>query len=68
MNHEKIEEIYESYINGQMKQMVSQIKEYEQNPDVSFWEDLNTYMNDWTPVLKYRTLLEIVSLYINVGK
>lgn len=64
MKNEEIEEIYNSYLNGQNKQTVSQIKEYGED----FWDDLDSYMREWTPVLKYRTLRDIVSLYTKLGK
>lgn len=63
MNMEKIEEIYNSYINGQKKQMLSGIREYEETTGDSFWEGLDSYIHEWNPILKYRTLLEIVSYY-----
>ena len=63
MNNEEIEEIYNSYLNGQNKQMVSEIKQYGED----FWDDLDSYMREWTPVLKYRTLRDIISLYIKLG-
>lgn len=62
-NHHLIEQIYDSYLDGQRKQMVSQIKEYGED----FWDDLDSYMNEWTPVMKYRTLRDIVSLYTKLG-
>ena len=66
-NQRLIDAIYDSYLNGQRKQMVSGIKEYESNTGDSFWEGLDDYMGEWTPVLKYRTLLEMVSIYTKLG-
>lgn len=60
---DQLEEIYNSFIDGQRKQMVSQIKEYGED----FWDDLDSYMKEWTPVLKYRTLFDIVSYYTKFG-
>ena len=68
MNMEEIEEIYNSYLNGQMKQMVSGIKEYEFSTGESFWEGLDEYIREWNPVLKYRTLKDIVSIYMKLGE
>jgi hypothetical protein len=67
MNIDGIEEIYNSWLNGQMKQMVNQIKEYEYSTGDSFWEGLDGYMREWNPILKYRTLFEIVSYYTKFG-
>ena len=67
MNTEMIEEIYNSYLNGQMKQMVSGIKEYEFSTGESFWEGLDEYIREWNPILKYRTLKDIVSYYTKFG-
>ena len=63
-NHHLIEQIYDSYLDGQRKQMVSQIKEYGED----FWDDLDSYMSEWTPVMKYRTLRDIVSIYTKLGE
>jgi len=67
MNMEEIEDIYNSYLNGQMKQMVSGIKEYEFSTGESFWEGLDRYIREWNPIFKYRTLFEIVSYYTKFG-
>lgn len=67
-NNEKIEEIYNSYINGQLKQMVSEIKEYELSTGNSFWEGLDSLIREWNPILKYRTLLDIISYYTKYGE
>lgn len=67
MNIDGIEEIYNSWLNGQMKQMINQIKEYEYSTGDSFWEGLDGYMREWNPILKYRTLFEIVSYYTKFG-
>lgn len=67
MNNEMIEEIYNSYLNGQKKQMLSQIMEYEYSTKESFWEGLDEYIREWNPILKYRTLYEIVSYYTKFG-
>lgn len=68
MNMEEIEEIYNSYLNGQNKQMVSQIMEYEFHTNESFWDGLDDYIREWNPVLKYRTLKDIVSIYMKLEK
>ena len=68
MNIEQIEEIYNSFINGQNKQMVSQIKEYEYSTGESFWDGLDEYIREWNPVMKYRTLKDIVSIYMKLGE
>ena len=68
MSIDGIEEIYNSWLNGQMKQMVNQIKEYEHSTGDSFWEGLDGYMREWNPILKYRTLFEIVSYYMKFGE
>lgn len=67
MNTEMIEEIYNSFINGQNKQMVNEIKEYEYSTGESFWDGLDEYIRDWNPVMKYRTLKDIVSIYTKLG-
>ena len=67
MNIEQIEEIYNSFINGQNKQMVNEIKEYEYSTGESFWDGLDEYIREWNPVMKYRTLRDIVSLYTKLG-
>lgn len=67
MSIDGIEEIYNSWLNGQMKQMINQIKEYEYSTGDSFWEGLDAYMREWNPILKYRTLFEIVSYYTKFG-
>ncbi len=67
MNIEQIEEIYNSYLNGQNKQMVNEIKEYEYSTGESFWDGLDEYIREWNPVMKYRTLRDIVSLYTKLG-
>ena len=68
MNIEQIEEIYNSYLNGQNKQMVSGIKEYEYSTGESFWDGLDSYIHEWNPILKYRTLRDIVSIYTKLGE
>ena len=68
MNMEEIEEIYNSYLNGQNKQMVSGIKEYEFSTGESFWDGLDDYIREWNPVLKYRTLKDIVLIYMKLEK
>jgi len=68
MNTEMIEEIYNSFINGQNKQMVNEIKEYEYSTGESFWDGLDEYIRDWNPVMKYRTLKDIVSIYMKLEK
>ena len=68
MNNEQIEEIYNSYLNGQMKQMVNEIKEYEYSTGESFWDGLDEYIREWNPVMKYRTLRDIVSIYTKLGE
>ena len=68
MNIEQIEEIYNSFINGQNKQMVNEIKEYEYSTGESFWDGLDEYIREWNPVMKYRTLKDIVSLYTKLGE
>jgi len=67
MNIDEIEEIYNSWLNGQMKQMVNQIKEYEYSTGDSFWDDLNEYIEEWSPLLKYRTLFGMISYYTKFG-
>ena len=67
MNMEEIEDIYNSYLNGQMKQMVNEIKEYEYSTGESFWDGLDEYIRDWNPVMKYHTLKDIVSYYTKFG-
>ena len=67
MNMEQIEEVYNSYINGQKKQMVSGIKEYEFSTGESFWEGLDGYIHEWNPILKYRTLFDMISYYTKFG-
>lgn len=67
-NRNQIEEIYDSYLNGQNKQMVSQIKQYEYSTGESFWDGLDGYIREWNPVMKYRTLRDIVSLYTKLGE
>lgn len=42
IKHELIEEIHESLINGQRKQMVDQINNYGL---YDFWPDYNDYLN-----------------------
>lgn len=68
MNIEQIEEIYNSFINGQNKQMVNEIKEYEHSTGESFWDGLDEYIREWNPVMKYRTLKDIVSIYMKLGE
>jgi len=68
MNNEQIEEIYNSYLNGQNKQMVNEIKEYEYSTGESFWDGLDEYIREWNPVMKYRTLRDIVSIYTKLGE
>ena len=68
MNIEQIEEIYNSFINGQNKQMVNEIKEYEYSTGESFWDGLDEYIREWNPVMKYRTLRDIVSIYMKLGE
>ena len=68
MNSEQIEEIYNSFINGQNKQMVNEIKEYEYSTGESFWDGLDEYIREWNPVMKYRTLRDIVSIYTKLGE
>ena len=68
MNIEQIEEIYNSFINGQNKQMVNEIKEYEYSTGESFWDGLDSYIHEWNPVMKYRTLRDIVSIYTKLGE
>lgn len=68
MNIEQIEEIYNSYLNGQNKQMVNEIKEYEYSTGESFWDGLDEYIREWNPVMKYRTLRDIVSIYTKLGE
>ena len=68
MNIEQIEEIYNSYLNGQNKQMVNEIKEYEYSTGESFWDGLDEYIREWNPVMKYRTLRDIVSIYMKLGE
>ena len=43
MNHKKLEEIHESLVNGQRKQMVKQIDEYGL---YDFWSDYKTYLHE----------------------
>lgn len=67
-NQRLIDAIYDSYLNGQRKQMVSGIKEYESNTGDSFWDGLDEYIREWNPVMKYRTLRDIVSIYTKLGE
>lgn len=63
MNLDMVSEIYESFINGQKKQMVEQISEYEIQTGESFWKGLDAFMSDWKVADKYNTLLDMVSYY-----
>lgn len=63
MNLDMVAEIYESFINGQRKQMAEQISEYEIQTGESFWIGLNDFMFDWMASRKYATLLDMVSYY-----
>ena len=44
MSDHKIEEIHESLVNGQKKQMVQQIEEYGL---YDFWEEYRNYLEDF---------------------
>lgn len=53
MNHKKLEEIHESLVNGQRKQMVKQIQTYG---TYDFWEHYAIYLQGFYPIedqLKY---------------
>lgn len=66
-NLQTVDTIYDSYLNGQRKQMVSQIRQFESDTGESFWETLDKYIQDWTPVMKYRTLFEMLTIYTNLN-
>lgn len=53
MNHKKLEEIHESLVNGQRKQMVEQIDEYGL---YDFWYDYETYLHElYVPIESQHT-------------
>jgi len=60
-NYEKLQIIYDSYINGQMKQMAEQIIYYGMR---KFWEDMRNWMNE--NCLDMEDLTNILIIYMRI--